>query len=295
MLKQIFFDLDLSVKNINLGPIKQNNSNSIQFVANIVDDGKPFNISGASYAMISIQLPDNTVSNSVCQIQGQKVSYTLEPNAVTQIGVYQAEIQLFGAGDVMLVSSTFYYYIVDSLFDDTGVTSQPEWPILIQMISDVTELNDTMVAAEALREANEATRLSEEDARQANETIRQSNETSRIETFSANESSRQSVFNSNEANRQATFVNSEQMRNLTTEQNIQAQFLRMESLLTAIQYEASYNVMDFGHFRDYDNNAPSIDCGEFTDVHDGILYDCGEFIPDYEKVRADIHIDTGSF
>lgn len=137
MLKQIFFDLDLSVKNINLGPIKEKNFNTIQLIMNVVDKGKPIDISEAIYAQITIRRPDGTNSNSLAVMDESKIHYILEPNAVTQLGVHEAELQLYGGDNKLMISSTFHYNVLESLYDETGITEQEEYPILVALITQV--------------------------------------------------------------------------------------------------------------------------------------------------------------
>ena len=198
MIKQISFDLDVSVSNINIGTIKQFNTNSVQFKINVVDNGRPFAMNDVTYAMISILLPNGTKSNSMAQVEGNTVSYNLEQNAVSQIGSYEAELQLFATGNVMLVSSTFHYFIQESLYSDGAVTEQPEYPILIKLISDVTAMEARIKPVdenEAARQQNELTRISNESSRNSTfsgmvsaENTRISNENARI----SSENTRQS-------------------------------------------------------------------------------------------------------
>lgn len=137
MLKKIYFDLDVSIKNINIGAVKEKNVSTVQLVMNITDGGKPFDISGAAYAQISIRRPDKTISNSLAVVDGNKVSYILEPNAVYQLGVHEAELQLFAGDNKLLISSTFYYSVIDSIYDESGITEQEKYPILVELITKV--------------------------------------------------------------------------------------------------------------------------------------------------------------
>lgn len=137
MLKQIFFDLDVSVKSINIGPFKEKNFNTIQFVMNITDRGKTIDLSSVLYAQVTIKRPDGTNSNSLAVLDDHRVIYLLEPNALTQLGLHEAEVQLYGGDNKLMISSTFHYSVCESLYDESGITEQEEYPILVQLITQV--------------------------------------------------------------------------------------------------------------------------------------------------------------
>ncbi len=137
MLKRIFFDLDVSVENVNIGNIKEDNYNTIQLVMNIVNDGKPFDFANVVYAQMSFKLPNGDISNSLAVVDGQKVLYLMEPNTLNQLGFHEAELQLYGTESQLLISTTFYYNVVDALYDDSDLTEQEKYPILLDLISRV--------------------------------------------------------------------------------------------------------------------------------------------------------------
>jgi hypothetical protein len=134
VLKRIFFDLDISIENINIGNIKEDNYNSIQLIMNIVDDGKAFDFSSVAYTQISIQLPDESVSNSLCAIEKNKVMYLMEPNALHMKGLHKAEVQFYAVGHQLLITTTFHYNVIDALYNDEDLTEQEKYPILIELI-----------------------------------------------------------------------------------------------------------------------------------------------------------------
>lgn len=157
MMQQIIFDLDVTPKNINIGTIKRNNVNTIQLVMNVVYKGKPVDLTGVTQAVIAIKRPDGTVSNSWAVVDGSEVRYLIEMNAISQNGVHQAELQLFGSvgtppppmepmmlGELsepylplLMITSTFYYNVQDAIYDDEGITEQADYPILVKLIADV--------------------------------------------------------------------------------------------------------------------------------------------------------------
>lgn len=243
--------MDVSIRNTNIGTIKQNNTNSINFVINMVDGGYPVDLSDVTYAMISIKRPNGSVSNSIATLSSNGVvSYLLEPNAVNLTGLYEAEIQLFASGDSLLISSTFYYNIQESLYSDGSVTSQPEYPILVQLISDVTAMGEALApiaADEATRQANEISRVSNENTRvtsetarvsaentrATNESTRQTNETGRVSA----ESTRVSQENTRQSNETAR-VSAESSR-VTAENNRDSnESIRNQGFVTAMGEES---------------------------------------------------------
>lgn len=250
IIKQISFDLDVSVRNTNIGTIKQNNTNSINFVINMVDGGYPVDLSDVTYAMISIKRPNGTTSNSIATVSDGVVSYLLEPNAVNLLGLYEAEIQLFASGDSLLISSTFYYNIQESLYSDGDVTSQPEYPILVQLISDVTAMEEALApiaADEATRQANEVARVSNESTRVTSETARVSAESTRATNESARqtnetgrvsaESTRVSQENTRQSNETAR-VSAESSRVTAENNRASNESIRNQGFTTAMNEES---------------------------------------------------------
>lgn len=167
MVKQYRINVEASGVPTHVGIIKQANTNTIKFLMSVVDNGKLFDITGASNATITIRKPDGTLSNSNVTITSdKKIEYLLQPNALNQVGVYEAEVQIFATGDIMLVTASMYYQVIEALANDSGVTTQPEYPILVTLISDVTALQTTVTAAEGARSTAESARAANELTRQ---------------------------------------------------------------------------------------------------------------------------------
>ncbi len=193
MIKNMYFNLGVDAANISIGAVKQNDLNSIKFVIGITDNGDPADLTDVTYATMTIKRPDDTYNNGYCVLEGDnKISYILPINTVNQIGIHEGEIHLYSVDDVVKVTAGFYYDVKESLFVDEGVTDQDNYPILVQLIDDVSTLETDIETAEAIRVSsentrvsNENTRLTSEATRVSNEAIRQTNESDR-ETYETN-------------------------------------------------------------------------------------------------------------
>ncbi len=189
--KNYFAQLDIQNDfDKHIGVVKLNETDSISLNINLIENGKMFDLSTASYATISIIKPDLTFNNGYCEIVDAlngKLSYLLPTNTVNQIGIFRGEVQVFN-NTSMISTAAFSYEVKNSLLRDEGVTTQPEYPILVNLISQV----NTAVAAETIRIGAETTRVNQETARAIEESGRATVEAARVTA----ESARVTAFNS---------------------------------------------------------------------------------------------------
>lgn len=187
-----------------IGVVKLNETDSIVLNINLVQNGKPFDISTASCVTMGVIKPDGNFNNGYCEIVdglAGKIKYTLPVNCVNQTGVFRGEVQAFN-NTSMISTAAFSYEVKNSLLRDEGVTTQPEYPILIQLIDDVQEAVEEeagrvtaeqgrvtaetgRVNAESARVTTESDRASAETTRVSQENTRKSQETSRVSAESA--------------------------------------------------------------------------------------------------------------
>ena len=78
-------------------------------------------------------------------IDGENAAFEfkLTPEFVDQIGKYKCEL-VISCEDKSLTSGSFYYRVTDSIFNqyDEEVESDPDYPILLGLINQVTEIDE---------------------------------------------------------------------------------------------------------------------------------------------------------
>lgn len=141
--------------------LKAKNSDSIKLCLRVVEQGIPVDLSSATNAQIQISMPDDSLVTLLATIVGDTLEILLPLNAFSQAGICEVEAQVFSAS-ALLIAASFYYQVINAIYDDTAIPTQPEYPILLQLIADCEAILD----AEAIRVANENQRI-------ANELIRQ--------------------------------------------------------------------------------------------------------------------------
>lgn len=139
--KRIHFDIDIHNDIHNIGTIKKDTSNSVVFVMNVVNRGVPYDLTLALSVVLGVKKPMGTMIYKDVTWAGNEVLFTLDNTVTDEVGVYEGELQFIGAGNVVLISSSFFYYIAESFFSDEIITTDPQYPVLTQLIEETTQLS----------------------------------------------------------------------------------------------------------------------------------------------------------
>lgn len=114
--------------------------------------------------------------------------------SLSSIGMNQFNIALY-KGNTILESPKFYYNVVETMIDGDSVATDDNYPILIQLLTQVNEaitkvegLETKVIEADNLISENERTRIANEEGRCAAEVVREQLEASRQESFSTMQS-----------------------------------------------------------------------------------------------------------
>ncbi len=106
------------------------------------------------------------------------VQVLLTDACVGYTGLYEIEVEITSSTSTT-TSAVVTYDTRSDLAEGSDPSVDPEYPILIQLIQEVNDLNDTVTAAEEIREDNEDIRIIDENGRISNENTRISNENGR--------------------------------------------------------------------------------------------------------------------
>jgi hypothetical protein len=186
------FKFKLPIDNQSSTPIievRQGDIGGNLLIPSLTFKGRPFDLSGATSAKYTVLKEDNTVvagaAASISNYGNGEVSFTLTDQAIAYPGIVYCQVEIY-TGAVRITSATFAYNVISDLSSEGDPTSSSEYPILTQLIIDVTGLEETVEGAEAARviaedarEDTEGTRVSQENLRVTAETNRTTAETNR--------------------------------------------------------------------------------------------------------------------
>lgn len=117
----------------------------------LVDGGTPYKISEECYAVFTAKKPDGTKVINDCTIEDNVISYKLTPQTVAAEGRVNCEIELYGAGDMLITSPRFSIIVNGKVYnEDDELASEDEVNALTVLISDATE------AIKSLEEARDS-------------------------------------------------------------------------------------------------------------------------------------------
>lgn len=226
-----------------IGVIKKNDTN-VELKMTLMQNGEVYDLSDASYITITVGKPDGSTNNGYAEIDDPsngKVSYLMPINVTNLVGEYTAELQVY-VDEESFSTATIAYTIKESLLSDEGVTQAENYPILTQLVADVTDLKtsyeniaaneDERISNEGDRVAAESTRVSSEETRGISEVTRVDNENTRI----LSESERIAAENirlDNEVNR----VDSEAIRKASETSRTNAESTRISNETTRVSNE----------------------------------------------------------
>lgn len=192
------FQMDLIYK-LGFAPIKlvRGDTRSNIFNVTLTEENVPLDLTG-SVVSITMDKPDETVVVGECQIVDAltgKIQYICGTNEIAALGTVLFTFEIYKEGG-RVTTTQGKFKVVDQLDNGETVASFTDYPILGQLLSDLT-------TSENIRVADENTRIANENTRESNEDIRQDNEANRISTFTTNETNRINTFNANETIRQS--------------------------------------------------------------------------------------------
>jgi lysophospholipase L1-like esterase len=174
--------------------VRQGDTGGNLIIPSLTFKGRPFDLSGATSAKYTVLKEDNTVvagaAASISNYGNGEVNFTLTDQAITFPGIVYCQVEIY-TGAVRITSATFAYTVVTDLANEGDPTSSSEYPILTQLIIDVTALETNVETAETSRVIAESGRATAESSRQTSETNRVNAESARATA----ESSRASAEN----------------------------------------------------------------------------------------------------
>lgn len=187
-------------------PAQKGDVNSRYFIVQLYDDRGNIDIKPYSVIMLNATLPDGSSQVSVGEVNKSIGTMTckISGSMLSLNGKVTCDISVQGVDengdDIFLTSQTFYIFVANSQNNGDAIEGDDDYSLLMQLISNVTQLESNLekkeenrITAEALRVAAENDRKSSESARVANEEQRQSAEGERVDNEStriSNESMR---------------------------------------------------------------------------------------------------------
>ena len=192
------FDLvGKAVKNLRLPTVDYNNSpikiipaqegdiNSRFFSVTLFDDRGDIPLTPYTKATLNATLPDGELQMAEGEIDKEKniAICKIAGSMLSQLGKVSCDILLTGKDstntDMSLTSQTFYLFVAKSQAGDDAIAGSDDYTLLVQLLNEVSELEDNIETAEEARVAAEQARVTAENTRASNETKRVNAENAR--------------------------------------------------------------------------------------------------------------------
>jgi len=192
------FDLvGKAVKNLRLPTVDYNNSpikiipaqegdiNSRFFSVTLFDDRGDIPLTPYTKATLNATLPDGELQMAEGEIDKEKniAICKIAGSMLSQLGKVSCDILLTGKDstntDTSLTSQTFYLFVAKSQAGDDAIAGSDDYTLLVQLLNEVSELEDNIETAEEARVAAEQARVTAENTRASNETKRVNAENAR--------------------------------------------------------------------------------------------------------------------
>lgn len=187
------FRFKLPIKNTGSAPVisvVQNDTN--EFIIQLLDNGKPFDISRATLATYTALKPDGTVvkdkTAKITNTADGILILTPDLQCVVMTGTVEMTVEIY-EGAARMTSAIFYLEVTKDLSAGADPSSEQALPILERLVEDVSVLEFQIKNAEGLRVTAEDGRVSAETSRVKQETTRQANEVLRQSQESLRKSS----------------------------------------------------------------------------------------------------------
>lgn len=159
----------------------QNDTNEL--TVQLIENGKPFSLVGATLATYTVQKPDGTIvvgNATILDSNDGIVSFTLDAQCVAIMGTAKITVEIY-SGAARMTSAVFYFEITEDLAQSGDPSSESSYPILQVLVTNVSALSASITNAEGIRVTTENARKSAETARAYAETQRVINENIRIQ------------------------------------------------------------------------------------------------------------------
>ena len=192
------FDLvGKAVKNLRLPTVDYNNSpikiipaqegdiNSRFFSVTLFDDRGDIPLTPYTKATLNATLPDGELQMAEGEIDKEKniAICKIAGSMLSQLGKVSCDILLTGKDktntDTSLTSQTFYLFVAKSQAGDDAIAGSDDYTLLVQLLNEVSELEEDIETAEEARVAAEKARVTAENTRASNETKRVNAENAR--------------------------------------------------------------------------------------------------------------------
>lgn len=178
-------DRQVSIPNI---LVRQGDKGGNKLTALLTFEGRPFDISGATYAKYTVLKEDNTVvagADAFIENYGNgAVSFVLSEQAIVYPGTVFCQVEVYTGLD-RITSATFAYTVIEDLANLGDPASSSEYPILQQLLIDVAALETNVEAAESVRVTAENNRATAEQGRVTAENNRAISEINRVNAETA--------------------------------------------------------------------------------------------------------------
>lgn len=169
-----------------VGNVVQNDIGANKFTVMLTDGKNPVDITGYTNVTFSVLKPDGTycvdsLGDRIVVVDALvgKISIALHNDAINVPGGCYATLEVF-SGTIRLSSSRMSFMVTGDLTVGSNPTAASSYPVLLQLLTDVSTLESNVEAAEGLRVTAEGVRSSAEGARNVAEGVRNINEAARI-------------------------------------------------------------------------------------------------------------------
>ena len=254
------FDLvGKAVKNLRLPTVDYNNSpikiipaqegdiNSRFFSVTLFDDRGDIPLTPYTKAILSATLPDGERQMAEGEIDKEKniAICKIAGSMLSQLGKVSCDILLTGKDstntDTSLTSQTFYLFVAKSQAGDDAIEGSDDYTLLVQLLKEVSELEDNIETAEEARVAAEQARVTAENTRASNETKRVNAENARAtaETNRASAETKRASAETARAEAEAARASAEAARKTNEDARIAAETKRASAESTRATNETA--------------------------------------------------------
>ena len=111
------------------------------FEIELMDKGENYLIPENCRAVFTALKPDGKLIFNPCQIQDNKIFYTLTPQSTALAGLLSCQLRLYGENDALILSPRFSLLVRPSVYSDEGILeSENEVAALTALVSEAQEL-----------------------------------------------------------------------------------------------------------------------------------------------------------
>lgn len=209
--------------------MKEGDVDSREIIATIVDNGKPFDISGCT-AKFKWHKPDHKYVFNDCIIQEGKVHIECDEQMLVVGGLANVEVVLYDIdGQTVVSTMKFDVSIKESVISNKDIESTDEFGSLNNLILSNKNLNDSLRQLESDVEIAEEQRIKNEINRNSAETDRQINTANAVTLVNE---AKQSAISATDEAKKATEATTEATKSANTAtQNANTAITEMKKLM----------------------------------------------------------------